>query len=175
MSTATIVRTGVDHRWLRDFMEEYLAAWNSHDADRVLATMTEDIVYDDAAWPTQMRGHADVRPNLAAAWRAFPDLTFEVVEGPYVMADKPKAAFHWRGTATLTGPLEPPGFAPTGRPVVFEGADFHEYRDGKVSRLRITFDMADIMRQLGVLPAQGGREERAITKLANARGRLSRR
>ena len=55
---------------------------------------------------------------------------------------------------------------------MFDGADFHEYRDGKVCRLRIVFDMADIMRQLGVLPPTGGGQERAMTKLTNLRARL---
>jgi hypothetical protein len=54
----------------------------------------------------------------------------------------------------------------------FDGADFHEYRDGRVARLRIVFDMADIMRQLGVLPPLGGTEERALAKVANLRRKL---
>jgi hypothetical protein len=60
-----------------------------------------------------------------------------------------------------TGPLEPPGFAPTGRRVEFEGVDFHEYPDGRVCRLRIVFDMMDIGRQIGTLPKAGSPVEKA--------------
>ena len=58
--------------------------------------------------------------------------------------------------------------------IQFDGADFHEYRDGKVARLRIVFDMADISRQLGVLPPAGGGQERVLAKVANVRGKFSR-
>jgi steroid delta-isomerase-like uncharacterized protein len=134
--------------------------------------MTEDIVYDDSAWPTQMRGHSDVREFLDHTWRALPDLTFELLEGPYLHPRDDKAAFWWRGTATHTGPLDPPGLQATGKRLAFDGADFHEYRDGKVARLRIVFDMADGMRQLGVLPPAGGKQERMLAKVTNLRGKL---
>jgi steroid delta-isomerase-like uncharacterized protein len=160
-TTDVTLEAGVDLDWLAAFAIDYLAAWNSHDPDRLLALMSEDIVYDDTAWPTQMHGHAGVRPFLESVWRATPDLVFELVEGPYLVPGKPKAAFHWRGTATFTGPLEPPGFAPTGGRAVFEGVDFHEYRDGKLARLRIVFDNMDVARKLGLLPAAGSRADRA--------------
>jgi steroid delta-isomerase-like uncharacterized protein len=137
--------------------------------------MTEDIVYDDSAWPKTMRGHADVLEFVAHSWRAIPDLRFEVREGPYAHASDPKAAFWWNGYGTHTGPLEPPGLAATGKTIEFDGVDFHEYRDGKVARLRIVFDMASVMRQLGVLPPAGGKQERAIAMVANLRRKLPRR
>ena len=63
--------------WIRDFATQWIDAWNSHEVDRVLALMSEDIEYRDDAWPKPMRGHADVREFLEAGWRAFPDMTFE--------------------------------------------------------------------------------------------------
>lgn len=168
MTTHGVVTPGVDLDWLAGFADRYLAAWNSHDADSLLALMADDIVYDDAASPTQMRGHDDVRVFLAAIWRAMPDLEFEVIEGPYLVPDKPKAAWHWRGTGTFTGPLVPPGFAPTGHKLDIQGVDFHEYKDGKLTRLRIDFDMAEASRQLGLLPQQGGGAERAFATVQRA-------
>ena len=152
----------LDQGWLGEFMARWGDAWNSHQPDRLLALMTEDIVYDDSAWPTTMRGHADVRAFLDSTWRAFPDLRFEAIDGPFIEPGAPKASFWWRGTGTFTGPLEPPGLAPTGDRIEFEGADFHEYRDGRVCRLRILFDMMDVARQLGTLPKPGTRLETAM-------------
>ena len=166
---------GVDAEWLEGFAQQWADAWNSHEPDRLLALMTEDIVYDDSAWPRQMRGHADVREFLEHTWRAFPDLRFEFLEGPHIHPSEPKAAFYWRGVGTHSGPIDPPGMDASGKTMDFEGADFHEYRDGKVARLRIVFDMADAMRQLGALPPQGGREEKVLTKMSNVRGRLAKR
>jgi steroid delta-isomerase-like uncharacterized protein len=153
--------TGVDRAFLDEFIPRWEAAWNSHNPDRLLELMTEDVVYDDSGWPRTMRGHGDVREFLAFTWRALPDLEFHAVEGPFIAPDEPKAAFYWRGTGTLTGPIDPPGFAPTGATCEFEGFDQHEYRDGKVSRLRIVFDMMDLSRQLGLFPQQGSRAEKA--------------
>ena len=173
-SSAPPAPAELDHRWLGDFVHRWEEAWNSHEHERLLGLMTEDIVYDDSAWPTQMRGHADVRAFLTSAWVALPDLTFELVEGPYVVPGKPKAAFHWRGTATFTGPLEPPGFRPTGRRAEFEGVDFHQYRDGLLARLRIDFDLMDFARQVGLLPARGSRGERAMAATQRLSMRLRR-
>jgi len=151
----------VNLAWAEEFSGRWEQAWASHDPERVLGLMTEDIVYDDSAWPTTMRGHADVRRFLEVAWRAMPDLEFFLTEGPYLPRGASSAAFYWRGTGTFTGPLDPPGFAPTGKSLEFHGADFHEYRDGKVSRLRIVFDNMDVGRQLGLLPASGSAAEKA--------------
>ena len=151
----------LDRAWVEDFARRWEEAWNSHEPARLLELMTEDIVYDDSAWPTTMRGHGDVGTFLDYAWRGFPDLRFELLEGPYIVPSQPKAAFYWKGSGTHTGSLEPPGFAPTGKRVEFEGADFHEYRDGRVCRLRIVFDMMDVGRQIGTLPQAGSPVEKA--------------
>jgi steroid delta-isomerase-like uncharacterized protein len=151
----------LDQAWVGEFAQRWGAAWNSHEPARLLELMTEDIVYDDSAWPTTMRGHDDVRTFLDSVWRAFPDLEFEWVDGPYILPGQPKAAFYWKGGGTHTGRLDPPGFAPTGKRIEFEGADFHEYRDGRVCRLRIVFDMVDVGRQLGTLPKAGSQVEKA--------------
>jgi steroid delta-isomerase-like uncharacterized protein len=168
----TTQQGAVDRAWLEDFLERWEAAWDAHDADQVLGLMTDDVVYEDSAWPKQMRGHADVREFLEYAWTGLPDAHFEAIEGPYLHPDEPKASFYWRGTGTNTGPTDPPGLAPTGKSVEFYGADFHEYRDGKVAHLRIVFDMADLMRQYGVLPPTGSREERMMSKVTNLRAKL---
>ena len=58
--------------------------------------------------------------------------------------------------------MDPPGFAPTSRRWEIDGADFHEYRDGRISGLRVVFDLLSVSRQLGVMPAAGSRAERAM-------------
>jgi steroid delta-isomerase-like uncharacterized protein len=161
MDETAVQPAGVDRDFLADFVQRWDAAWNSHDPDRVLELMTEDIVYDDTAWPRTMHGHADVREFLTHAWRAMPDLEFHMVDGPFVHESAPKVSFYWEGAGTFTGPLDPPGLAPTGAKVAFDGFDLQEYRDGRVCRLRITFDMLDVSRQIGMAPKEGSRAEKA--------------
>jgi steroid delta-isomerase-like uncharacterized protein len=166
----------VDLDFARDFYERFAEAWNSHQQEAVLAMMTEDIVYEDSAWPRPMRGHAEVREFLDSTWRALPDLRFEFVDDLILLhPSRPLAASYWRGYGTNTGPIDPPGFAPTGKRIEFEGMDLHEYRDGKLCRLWIVFDMTDVSRQLGILPPVGSRGERALTVLQHLQARISRR
>jgi steroid delta-isomerase-like uncharacterized protein len=171
-------KSTVDEAFVRDFLPRWEAAWNSRQPERVLELMTEDIVYDDSAWPSTMHGHADVRPFLESIWRAFPDLEFKMTEGPFIQPGAPKAATFWRASATHSGPLDPPGFAPTGKRVEIEGVDFHEYREGRICRLNIVLDMMDVARQLGTLPRAGSRAEKvaaAAQRLGmQARSRLRR-
>jgi steroid delta-isomerase-like uncharacterized protein len=148
--------------WIRDFIGRWLDAWNSHQADRVLTFLTEDVEIRDDSWPKTMHGHRDVREFLQALWRATPDMTFELLAGPFVIPGEPCASFHWRGRGRFTGPMQPPGFAPTGRAWEVDGVDFQEYRDGRIAKLRVVFDLMTVSRQLGVMPASGSRGERAM-------------
>lgn len=173
MEQATAPQT-IDTAWADEFAGRWVDAWNSREPERLLDLMTDDIVYDDSAWPQTMRGKAAVRVFLDYSWRAFPNLTFERLGGTHVASEGPRAAFWWRGEGTHTGPMEPPGIPPTGRRIEFEGADFHEYRDGRVARLRIVFDMADVGRQLGLMPEPGSSAERAMVGVQRLRARLKR-
>jgi steroid delta-isomerase-like uncharacterized protein len=163
--------TAVPH--LEEFAAAYVDALSSHDAARLLALMSPDVVYDDSVWPVTMRGDDDVRRFLESAWRAFPDMRFEIVEGPYRLGED-KAALWWRGTGRMTGPLDPPGLAPTGRGWRVEGADFHEYRDGLISRLRSVFNLAEASQQLGLVPARGSRAQRITAALKRVETRFKR-
>jgi hypothetical protein len=51
-------------------------------------------------------------------------------EPPLLSADGRKAIAPWRMTGTMTGPLVPPGFAPTGQRLTLEGDDHWESRTG---------------------------------------------
>jgi steroid delta-isomerase-like uncharacterized protein len=144
---------------LQEFSAAYLRAWNSHDEEGVLALLTPDVTYSDSSWPTTMHGREEVRRFLRHAWRAFPDMRFQLLDGPYLMGAN-KAAFWWRGRGTMTGPLDPPGFLPTSKAWEIEGADFHEYRDGRICNLRIVFNLAEASQQVGLMPKPGSAGER---------------
>ena len=148
--------------WVREFIPRWLAAWNSHRAEEILEFLTDDVEIRDDSWPKAMHGHADVREFLEALWRAIPDMTFELLDGPYLTPGESRAAIHWRGYGTFSGRMDPPGFAPTGRRWEIDGADFQEYRDGRICTLRVAFDMMSVARQLGVMPPSGSRAEQAM-------------
>ena len=174
MAETTAAAQPITTDWVHGFVERWLAAVNSRRPERVLELMTDDVVYHDSGWPQTMCGHAETGEFLAWLWRAFPDATFECLGSPLVDLDGSRAAFWWRGRMTNRGSINPPGIRASGRSVEYEGADFHEYRDGQVARLRIVFDMNDVLRQLGLLPARGSLAEGVMVAMQVLGTRLRR-
>ena len=138
--------------------------------------MTDDVVYEDAAWPGgEIHGRAGVRAFLEATWRAIPDMKLTLENSALLDPAGPRAARYWHATATNTGRWDPPGLLATGRRISFQGGTFLEFRDGKVCRVRVVYDAAELLRQAGVLPKAGSRGERLAFLAANLRTRLHRR
>lgn len=170
---ATTTQELVSEDFVADFGHRWLAAWNARDADGLAALCTEDVEFFDPAIGT-VHGRQAVASWLRQCERAFPDYRFEEPEPPYVSRDRPKAIAPWRMSGTNTGPMDPPGFAPTGRPVVIEGVDHWWFRDGLVARYRADYDSTGVMRQLGLVPAAGSRAEQAMVRLQRLGARLRR-
>jgi hypothetical protein len=76
---------------------------------------------------------------------------------------------------TQSGPIDPPGFAPTGRRIDIDGIDVWDFEDGRIERYRAYYDMAELARQIGVMPPAGSRGERAGVMLQRAQARFARR
>lgn len=172
---ATIAPAGalLDPAFLDDFLHRWLDAWNRRDAEGLAALCTEDVEFFDPAIQT-VHGRAAVAEWVRMCERSFPDYRFEEPEPPYLSRDRAKAIAPWRMVATNTGPLDPPGFAPTGRPVVIEGVDHWWFRDGLVERYRADYDSTGVMRQLGLVPPPGSRGEQAMVRLQRLGARLKR-
>src|SRR5919201_372817 len=92
--------------------------------------------------------------------RAFADLHFTWPEGPYASFDGIKLALHWHVTGTMLGPMDPPGFAPTGRRIELDGVDLLEVRDGLCCAYTGFFDARRVAQQIGAVPASGSHAER---------------
>jgi steroid delta-isomerase-like uncharacterized protein len=177
-TTSSTERHGADPLSTERFHEKFIDAWDSHRPEEVISLLTEDVVYDDSSWPAQMHGHAEVRAFLGSTWRAAPDLelTYGPEDGDLLLdqaADRSARCWHAKGTHT--GTWDPPGLAPTGRRFSFHGVTVMEMSGEKIARIRVIYDVADIMRQLGVLPQSKSTGERLIITAANLRSRLQRR
>ena len=64
---------------------------------------------------------------------ALPDAHVELIDGPYLSLDGMGVAVRLRIRGTMTGPLTPPGFAPTNSPVIFETAEFSRFEHGRLA------------------------------------------
>jgi steroid delta-isomerase-like uncharacterized protein len=157
---------------LRAFGERYMNAWNSHDADELAACCHEEIVWEDPVLPAPVRGPAAVADFLRDGVATFSDLAFEETGEPAISTDKTTAYVPWRMMGTNDGPLDPPGFPPTGRYIDINGVDVWRFRDGKLWRYRAVYDFNELARQLGLLPAPGSMPERVMVKAAQLRAKL---
>ncbi len=146
-------------------IDKLIDAYNRRDVEGVLACCTDDVYWED---PTSgaIRGKNMIRAALRTVFTAFPDLHFPKEELNYYMSfDGTRGASSWRLTGTMTGPMNPPGYAPTGHPVDIKGACLYEFRDGLISRHTIVFDMVDLGRQIGAIPAAGSLMDKLSVRL----------
>jgi steroid delta-isomerase-like uncharacterized protein len=172
---ATTEATTAGDRFAREFAERWQKAWNSHDPDQVTALCTEDVVWDDPVTERPERGRQPVADYLRSVWRAFPDLTFTWPEGPYASFHGIKLALHWRVTGSMLGPIDPPGFAPTGRRIDLEGVDLLEIRDGLCCAYQGFFDRQAVAQQVGAAPATGSQAERVAVSAQRLLAAIERR
>jgi steroid delta-isomerase-like uncharacterized protein len=150
----------IDKGVVRSFRERYLAAWNSHDPAQVAACAAEDVVWDSPALREPAYGRAGVAGLVESTAAAFPDYEFSAPASLAIAEDGLTAYVPWRMTATNTGPFDPPGYAPTGRPVDLRGIDVWQFRNGFIWRYEAVYNYSLIARQLGLAPRRGGGLER---------------
>ena len=172
---ATAAPEGLTHDNARARFEEIYSLLNEHDPRHIPAVFTEDIVFEDDAYPEVIRGHAAMERFLGSVWRAAPDFTFELVDGPYLSEDGRRAAARVRGSGTATGPFDPPGFAPTGTRVSTEFGGFYEFEGERVKYARIIVNMNDVGIQVGAAPPPGSWGERLAVRMQHLAARRMRR
>jgi len=127
-------------------LEAYFDAWNSHDPERVAASLTVGGTYEDPTTGGPLTGDA-LTANVAGVCAGFPDVRFELVS---VTPTGDTATAQWRMQGTNTGPL--PGGPPTGGTIDLPGADFFTYdaEADKLSSVVGYFDTATMLTQLGL-------------------------
>jgi predicted ester cyclase len=146
----------VDPALARAFLQRLHAAANAHDAEAVAAQCTDDVVWEDPAAPHTLHGRAEVLGfHRDIMFPALPDTRIELIAGPYVAADGLGIAARVRISGTMTGPLTPPGFAPTGGHLSFETAEFSQFRGGLLAHHTVILNMLDLARQIGAVPQPG--------------------
>ncbi len=152
-----------------------MAAWNACDVNAMAELVTEDVVWADPALPEPARGVRAVQEFMRVTCRAFPDLRFGDPVPPHLTARGEQVSWAWTMEGTMTGTVDPPGFAPTGRRMRVDGVDLWTMREGRIARYRAFYDATDLARQLGIVPPSGSRAERMMVALQRLQARLRRR
>jgi steroid delta-isomerase-like uncharacterized protein len=165
----------IDEQYARHFVERLHIAVNEHDPEAVAALCAEDVVWEDPAAPQPLHGREAVRRfHRDIMFRSIPDAHIELIDGPYLSLDRPGVAMRSRITGTMTGPMDPPGFAPTGQEIEFETAEFWLFADGLLVRETVVVDMLALARQIGAAPQPGGLADRLTVSLQRLAARRAR-
>jgi steroid delta-isomerase-like uncharacterized protein len=140
--------------YLADFAKRYAATWNAQPtptAEPLMKLVTDDIRWADPLLPAPAQGRKAVADLMLASFRTFPDLTCDILDPPYLSADGKRVMFHWRLSGTFKGPL-PNGIPPNGKRMSIEGVDRWEFRGGLISDYQAFYDLAALLKQLGLMP-----------------------
>ena len=126
--------------------------FNARDFDRVAAVCADDFVLEDIPAGLSLRGPEGMRQWLRTWVDAAPDAHAALER---IFGEGEWVATEHHGTATHTGPLRTPGgeIPPTGRTLDLWFSENYQLRDGELVRMRVYYDGAAVLRQLGLLPA----------------------
>src|SRR5690242_5744582 len=101
------------------WIEDYIAAWNSHDPDRIVSFMEDDTVYEDFALGVRLVGREAIKSFIRETEEHFStDFRFELTNA---LASDSGYAAEWtmRGTNDRADTLR--GLPATGKPYNIRG------------------------------------------------------
>ncbi len=131
----------------RAILTQFLDACNQHDLKQLVTFFADDYEGVDVAQAVPHRGVSGVIDSLAGYFRAFPDIQISpeqaIVEGDC-------AVLLWTAYGTHRGMLM--HIPPTGRPVNLHGVLILTFVEDKIHRAHYLWDVAGLLRNLGLLP-----------------------
>jgi steroid delta-isomerase-like uncharacterized protein len=130
---------------------EWAAAYNSGDAERLLALYTDDALWEEVAIGLAAHGQDEIRAHLDRLFTAVPDFKVDVTNG-FVAGDEAVVEWEISGTYSADFPGLPPA---VGQHFSLRGASVFELTDGKIRRYTEYWDAYAFLVQLGALPAPG--------------------
>jgi steroid delta-isomerase-like uncharacterized protein len=126
-------------------------AWNSHDAESVAACYAPDATYREMPLWEPLHGRPAIRNSMQMYLSALPDIHIETRR---VLAEADLACEEWTVTGTHQGDLL--GLSATGRAVTVPLCHVLTCGpDGLIQDDVFYWDLVELYRQLGTLPALG--------------------
>lgn len=132
---------------IRDTIVELVEAWNSHDVERVAALYSPAYKGTDVAHALPQVGPEGIIQMVQMYLRAFPDLHFMHEE---TIIQGNRAALVWRARGTHRGTLMK--IPATGRQIDACGTLLLTVENGKVTQGASIWDVAGLLRSIGLLP-----------------------
>jgi steroid delta-isomerase-like uncharacterized protein len=134
-----------------DLALDLINAWNEHDVDGVMAFYAPEYVGIDVGQASPEHGLEGKRRAVAQYLHAFPDLQF-IPEEPVGMSAGgiDTVMLNWIARGTHLGPFM--NIPPSGRAIQVRGVSTLKLRDGKIVEATYVWDVAGLLRAIGLLP-----------------------
>jgi steroid delta-isomerase-like uncharacterized protein len=128
-------------------VERLYELWNAHNSLGLQELYTDDCEEMDLTNRREFRGKQAVAEQFERYVRAFPDVTV-VPQKSLIQGDS--ATIYWTASGTHQGTLL--NIPPTGRMVEIHGMSLLTCQDGKIKQAIHLWDMAGLLRAIGLLP-----------------------
>lgn len=129
------------------FLTELIVAWNAHSKERLLGLYHPDFDGEDLSEGKRAGGLHDAGRMIEYIFNAFPDMEMKLLEWGI---DGDNVFFFWQASGHQRGKLM--NIPPTGKHCSFIGSTFITLKEGKIIRSRRIWDVATMLRQIGLLP-----------------------
>jgi steroid delta-isomerase-like uncharacterized protein len=124
-------------------VRQYVAAWNSHDVDRLTSLFSEDASYGEFGLGRIMLGQEEIRRHLIATFTALPDLSIAPTGQPLSSGER----VFWQWLMTATHKAEFGGVLPTGKRFALRGSSVLLTNGDDIVRAADCFDVSDLITQ----------------------------
>lgn len=124
-----------------------LEGWNAHDVEALIPFYAQDFQATDVGQAQTYHGRDGLQQLLNRYFTAFPDLRFEVDR---TIIENNKVALSWTAHGTHQGRIM--SIPPTGRKIAVRGVSMLTIDNGKVKEVTFLWDVAGLLRDLGLLP-----------------------
>jgi steroid delta-isomerase-like uncharacterized protein len=148
---------GLTDEELRQSLDDYVAAWNARDIDRIVALFAENGRYGEFGEGRVLNGRDQIAVYFRTLISTVPDLRVNISACPFCAADR--VFFKWTMRGNVSG-----GFSTRlakSAPFELQGATVLVFEEGKICRAADSFEVRASM-DLPGWPASSADERRSL-------------
>jgi len=128
--------------------QDYLAAWNSHDVEKIVSFFTDDCVYEDFGNQKTCHGKTELRDWCNSIFADYPDFK---IENKTWFSSGNRAAYDYTLSGTHSHSSNP-AIPATGKKFSIPGVSLLELSGGKIKHKATYYNAAAFLQQVGLMP-----------------------
>ena len=132
---------------MREMLNQLINTWNTRDVDQLVIFYATDYKGEDIGLGKTYYGVSGFRQMANQYYSAFPDLSFTLTQ---TIVQDDCAALSWVSCGTHRGRIM--NIPPTDRPIKVSGITTLTIRDRLIIRSSVLWDVAGLLRNIGLLP-----------------------